>query len=289
MYSLIWNFDFQMSNNITGTVVYIMKLYKYDTHMHTSQGSACSLWRGSAIVDRLSELGYSGCFITDHFFNGNSAVDRRLPWDVKIHLFCQGYEEAKKRGDEIGFQVFFGWEFAMNGTEFLTYGLDKQFLLDNPQIMEMPLDKYADFVHEKGGFIVHAHPFREAWYIPLVRLYPKSVDGIEVVNCGNAPEQNERAKWYANSYDLPMTGGTDAHHIWSYHSGGIALDEKLKDANDYLTRLRERRITQILEPSKDAHLPWPDNADSFAVRNSIDLLDDEMKQKAIKAYEEMKK
>lgn len=265
-----------------------MELYKYDTHIHTSQGSACSSWKGSDIVDRLHELGYSGCFITDHFFNGNSAVDRSLPWDVKIHLFCQGYEDAKRRGDEIGFRVFFGWEFAMHGTEFLTYGLDKQFLLQNPQIMEMPLDKYADFVHENGGFIVHAHPFREAWYIPLVRLYPRSVDGIEAVNCGNSPEQNERAQWYGKSYSIPMTGGTDAHNLWNYHSGGIALEEKLTCAHDYLDRLRSGGITKILQPSDTAHLPWPEDAWKDCVRCDINLLNDEMKQKALRAYEEMK-
>ncbi len=259
-----------------------MKLYKYETHIHTSQGSDCSHWSGDSIVERLHELGYSGCFITDHFFNGNTAVDRSLPWDVKINLFCQGYEAAKKKGDELGFQVFFGWEFAMNGTEFLTYGLDKQFLLDNPQIMEMPLDKYADFIHEKGGFVVHAHPFREAGYISVIRLYPHHVDGVEVINCGNAPQFNERAKWYAKAYDIPMTGGTDAHHLWGYHSGGIALDEKLADAKDYLNRLREGRITQIREPSRDAHLPWPPNSESYAVRNSIDLLPDELKERAKK-------
>lgn len=260
-----------------------MELYKYETHIHTSQGSACSTWRGADIVDRLHELGYSGCFITDHFFNGNTAVDRSMPWDVKIHLFCQGYEEAKKRGDEIGFQVFFGWEFAMHGTEFLTYGLDKQFLLDNPEIMQMPLDRYADFVHEHGGFIVHAHPFREAGYIPLIRLYPRHVDGIEGVNCGNASEFNERAQWYGKSFSIPMTGGTDAHHVWSYHSGGIALDEKLTCAHDYLDRLRSGGITKILEPSNDAHLPWPEDAWNTAKRSDIDLLDDEMRQKAIDA------
>ncbi len=259
-----------------------MELYRYETHIHTSQGSDCSQWDGASIVERLHELGYSGCFITDHFFNGNTAVDRSLPWDVKIHLFCQGYEAAKKKGDELGFQVFFGWEFAMHGTEFLTYGLDKQFLLDHPEIMEMPLDRYSDFIHQHGGFVVHAHPFREAGYIPMIRLYPHHVDGIEAVNCGNAPIFNERAKWYGESFGIPMTGGTDAHHLWGYHSGGIALDEKLSCAHDYLDRLRSGRITKILEPSNVAHLPWPEDAWNRAIRNSIELLDDELKEKAKK-------
>lgn len=264
-----------------------MELFKYETHLHTAQGSGCATWRGSVIVDRLKELGYSGAFVTDHFFNGNTAVDRRLPWDIKVHLFCQGYEEAKKRGDEIGFDVWFGWEFAMHGTEFLTYGLDKQFLLEHPEIMEMPLERYADFIHQHGGFVVHAHPFREAGYIPSIRLYPRCVDGAEAINCGNSPDANERASWYCDSYGIPKTGGTDGHHLWNYNSGGIALDEKLTCAHDYLERLRAGRITKILEPSNVAHLPWPENAWESCFRNSVDLLPEDLKERAKKFYEDL--
>ncbi len=261
-----------------------MALYKYETHIHTSQGSGCSMWRGSAIAERLHELGYSGVFITDHFFNGNSCVDRSLPWDVKVHLHCQGYEEAKKRGDELGLDVWLGWEFAYRGTEFLTYGLDKQFLLDNPQIMEMSLERYADFVHEKGGFVVQAHPFRQAGYIPCIRLYPDKVDGIEAINCGNSPDANERAQWYAKSFGLPMTGGSDAHHVWAYASGGIGVEEKFTCPHDYLKALQNGGIAKIYEPSRDAHLPWPSDADKYTIRHDIELLPDELKAKAKAHY-----
>lgn len=265
-----------------------MKLYKYETHMHTSQGSACSTCSGAKMVERLYELGYTGCFVTDHFFGGNTAVDRSLPWDVKIHLYCQGYEDAKRRGDELGMQVFFGVEFGWHSTEFLTYGIDKQFLLDHPEIENMELDRFAELVHENGGFLVHAHPFREAGYIKVIRLYPRAVDGIEVINCGNYFEQayNDRARFYAESYGLPMTGGSDAHHYWNHPGGGIALDEKLKDAHDYLERLCSGRITKILERDDSLSLPWPENAEDYAVRPNIDLLPPELRERAQKSTKE---
>ena len=90
-----------------------MSLYKYETHMHTSQGSDCSSTSGAKMVERLHALGYAGCFITDHFFGGNTAVNRdlaKLGWETRVRLFCQGYDDAKRRGDELGFQVFFGLE-----------------------------------------------------------------------------------------------------------------------------------------------------------------------------------
>ena len=253
-------------------------LYKYETHMHTSQGSGCSSTRGAKMVERLSELGYAGCFITDHFFGGNTAVDRSLPWDVKIHLFCQGYEDAKRRGDELGLDVFFGLEYGWHGTELLTYGIDKKFLLDHPEIDNMPAYVFADLVRSAGGFTVHAHPFREAPYINTIRLYPHSVDGVEVYNCGNYDEAfNKRARAYAESYGLPMTAGSDTHHYWNHPGGGIALDEKLSCPGDYLERLRSGRITKLL--IKDPELmerrpdgdPW-----QYCVRPDIKLLPPEI-------------
>lgn len=232
------------------------------------------------MVERLFELGYTGCFVTDHFFGGNTAVDRSLPWDVKIHLYCQGYEDAKRRGDELGFQVFFGVEYGWYGTEFLTYGIDKQFLLDHSEIEYMEIDRFADLVHQNGGFVVHAHPFREAPYIRVIRLYPHCVDGVEVVNSSHVGSDfNDRARAYAQSYGLPMTGGSDAHHIWSHPCGGIALDEKLTCPGDYLERLRTGRITKILERDDSKKLPWPEDAWSHAVRPNIDLLPPELRAK----------
>lgn len=260
----------------------MMELYKYETHMHTSQGSGCSSCPGAKMVERLHELGYTGCFVTDHFFGGNTAVDRSLPWDVKVHLYCQGYEDAKRRGDELGMQVFFGIEYGWYSTEFLTYGVDKQFLLDHPEIDNMPIDRFAALVHENGGFVVHAHPFRQAGYIHCIRLYPEFVDGVEVYNCNNDPAYNERAHYYAQSYGLPMTGGSDSHHIWNHPCGGIALDEKLSDPLDYLKRLKEGRITKILERDDSNSLPWPENMWANTIRPDINLLPPELREKVQK-------
>lgn len=259
-----------------------MPLYKYETHMHTSQGSACSSCSGAAMVERLHELGYAGCFITDHFFGGNTAVDRRLPWEIKVRLFCQGYEDAKRRGDELGLQVFFGLEYGYRATEFLTYGIDMQFLLDHPEIDNMEPDRFAELVHNCGGFLVHAHPFREADYIRVIRLYPHSVDGVEAVNASHwNSDFNERAKLYAKSYGLPMTGGSDAHHIWNHPGGGIELDEKLSCPHDYLERLRSGRITRILERDDSIICNrFPDDAWANTVRPSTELLPEDIREKA---------
>lgn len=253
-------------------------MYKYETHMHTSQGSACSSTPGRVMVERLKELGYDGCFITDHFFGGNTAVDRSLPWEVKVSLYCQGYEDAKRRGDEIGLKVFFGVEFAFRATEFLAYGIDKEFLLSHPEIDNMELDRFAELVHRCGGFIVHAHPFREADYIRCIRLYPHSVDGVEIYNCNNRDEYNERARWYARSFGLPETGGSDSHHFWCHPCGGVESEEPFTRPEDYLKAMREGRL-KICERDHSRDIPEPEGVWERAVRPDTALLDGEIRKK----------
>ena len=54
--------------------------YLYETHMHTSEGSACGQSAGAEMARAYAENGYTGIIVTDHFFYGNTAADRRLPW-----------------------------------------------------------------------------------------------------------------------------------------------------------------------------------------------------------------
>lgn len=223
-----------------------MKNYKYDAHVHTSEGSACACTTGAEMADAYKALGYDGIIITDHFFNGNSAVPRELPWEEKIALLCKGYENAKQRGDEIGLRVLFGWEYAYASSDFLTYGLDKQWLLDNPHIMEMPIWDYARLVRASGGFIVHAHPFRLWGYVQKITLIPRDIDAVEYINMSNSDEENERAKWYAESYGFPMTAGSDAHNANALPEGGIITDTEIKTAADYADIVKNGKITELL-------------------------------------------
>ena len=111
--------------------------------------------------------------ITDHFFNGNTSVPRDLPWEERVELFYSGYELAYEEGKKQGFDVFFGWEWTFRGTDILTYGLGKEWLLAHPEVWELSINDYCDLARESGAFLVHAHPFREAAYIDMIRLFPE--------------------------------------------------------------------------------------------------------------------
>lgn len=222
-------------------------MYKYETHMHTSEASACASSTGAELAVKYKEEGYTGIIVTDHFFNGNTAVPRDLPWEERVELFCKGYENAKAKGDEIGLDVFFGLEYGCNGSEFLVYGLDKQWLKENEKIMHMSFMEFIDYAHSCGGKIIHAHPFRECDYIRVTTYAPYLVDGMEVVNSSHSnPVFNERARIYAEWYNIPATGGSDTHGTGNrWIRGGVSTGRKLTSALDYVNAVTNHEVTII--------------------------------------------
>lgn len=225
--------------------------YLYETHLHTSQSSACGKSLGKAYIKKYIDLGYQGIIVTDHFYHGNCSVDRHLPWMEWVNRFCQGYEDAANQGEKLGLQVFFGWEENFDGDEYLVYGLDKQWLLAHPEVIRWSrLDQYQQ-VRKAGGCVVQAHPFRQREYIPTIHLSTGCVDGVEAYNAGNDPGWDALAVAYAKKLGLPMTAGSDIHHVdqWTAAEAmGTAFDHKLASAKDYASAIRNKQVASLRVP-----------------------------------------
>ena len=225
--------------------------YLYETHMHTAEGSKCSDTPGNEYIARYQDLGYDGIFITDHFYHGNCAVDRSLPWPDFVHTFCSGYYHAKEEGDKRSFPVFFGWEDNFAGDEFLIYGLSDQFMLDHPEMLHWTRAEQYKAVREAGGCVVQPHPFRVRFYIEDIWLSPYFVDAIEGVNAANEDMENTLALRYAKSLGLPITAGSDNHHVdrmCSDNLAGVLLDKPLKSGTDYVKVILEHQPIGLYIP-----------------------------------------
>lgn len=206
---------------------------KYETHCHTREASACASASGEDQALFYKSRGFKGIFITDHFFNGNTCAPAGLSWEEKVELLYSGYSNAKACGDKIGLDVFFGWEYSFHGADFLTYGLSKEWLLDNPGVMDWDLNTYCDAVHNDGGIIVHAHPFREAWYIDMLRLIPRKCDGCEIINACRTDFENKMAALYADQYGIRTTAGSDNHSANQGRLSGITTDAVVTDEKEF--------------------------------------------------------
>lgn len=227
------------------------KLYLYETHCHTNEASACACNSGAEMARAYKAGGYSGIMVTNHFVHGNNCIDPSLPWEQWVRAFCRGYENAKEEGDKIGLSVFFGWESNFRATEFLIYGLDKQWLIAHPEIRDVSVEQQYHLVKKSGGMVVHAHPFRIVpGIVEGVRLYPEFVDAVETHNASHSnphchkpqsrPEFDTKAVEYARQHDLPQTAGSDNHDT-NMLGGGIAFEKPLITVHDYIDAIKNRR------------------------------------------------
>ena len=143
--------------------------YKYDTHVHTFPVSRCGRAGVRETLEFYKSKDYDGIFITNHFLDGNLNMDPSEPYEKRIEFYFSDYEEALRIGKEIGLKVFLGVEISYKGTDFLIYGLDKQWYLNHPEIMEMEKSEELPFMMNEGALVIHAHPYREAHYIEIGR------------------------------------------------------------------------------------------------------------------------
>ncbi|MBQ3668371.1 MAG: PHP domain-containing protein [Clostridia bacterium] len=225
--------------------------FLYETHLHTCQGSACGRSPGREYPQLFKDLGYDGIFVTDHFFQGNCAAPRSGEWVNRVDAYMAGYRDAKEAGERIGFDVFFGIEQNYHGDEYLLYGIDREFLLMNPDIESWSRQTLFDNVHAYGGCVVQAHPFRERGYITKMHFQLDGIDAAEAVNIGNHPWEDASALKYISYLGLPRTCGSDIHSALNAvpeKLAAVALDEKLTTSKDYAAYIRAKKPISLLFP-----------------------------------------
>lgn len=218
-------------------------MYRYETHLHTSPVSKCATVGVMDSITYYKKLGYDGVFITNHFLDGNLNIDRSAPYEEKINFYFSDYEEGVKIGKEIGIKVFSGVEMSYKGTDFLVYGLDKEWYLSHPQIMDMCKTEELALLMECGALVIQAHPFREARYIDHIRLFPRSVHGVEVINASRTEFVNQMAKWYAENYNLIEFAGSDNHSAGIEKPlAGMSSDTPILNEQDFVQRVKARQM-----------------------------------------------
>ncbi len=255
-------------------------MYRYELHCHENIASLCGVWTPAEMVKAYASWGYAGIVVTDHLFNGNCAVDYRLPWKEKVEKFCLGYELAKKAGADYDLDVFFGFEYSVNssygtvagenpyavegrrrdsniGCDFLIYGLDKEWLLKKDErILTLPVNDFMQMVRKEGGTVVQAHPFRFAKsYMNHISLFPEYTDGVEIFN-GNPNtigRGNRLAKAYAEEYGFFAMAGSDAHGPVE-NLAVTVLEKRVSTIEELIQVLREGRAKVFLE--KNRNINW---------------------------------
>lgn len=216
---------------------------KYETHLHTFPVSRCGIASVKENLEFYKKLGYDGVFITNHFIGGNINIDNDASYEEKVEFYFSDYEQGVELGKKLGIKVFCGIETCYRGTEFLVYGLDKEWFLSHPEIMAMKTGDTLRFMKESGALIIHAHPFRERKYIDHIRLFPRYIHGVEIINMGNSDEENAMAKIYAQHYGLLEFAGTDNHRASGKKKlAGVCCEEPVCNIEDFINKVKEHKM-----------------------------------------------
>lgn len=222
--------------------------YKYQMHTHTSPCSKCAQMTPGELIDSIVAGGYSGCVLTNHFIKGNSGIDRNLSWNEFVAKYEEDYNECKKAAESRDIDIIFGIEeHLFDGLEILCYGITPQFLYDHPELRaNRSIEVWSNALHDFGALCIQAHPYRDRSYITNPRLLPTEyIDGIEVFNACNKPEENEIANTKASAHpEWILTAGGDTHSPESAFWSGIETTTRITD---------EKTLLQVLK-SKDYEL-----------------------------------
>lgn len=212
-------------------------MYKYELHSHTCGCSGCAVSTVEEMVRVTKEYGYSGLVITNHFYRGNTCVDRSLEWHEFVETYERDWLKGKEFGKALGIDVIFGVEEVYSrGKEVLIYGITPDEFKTETDFKHYNLEQISAFVRSHGGFLCHAHPFRDREYIPDPNKAPDHtlLDGVEVFNSCDPDNRNQLALEFADKYGLKRLSGGDIHSISAstFGTSGIAVAQRITDTKE---------------------------------------------------------
>ena len=116
-------------------------------------------------------------------------------------------EFAAEYSKKTDFPIFVGIEYYSLQGDILAFGIDSY-----PE-ERISAQEFIDMVHEQGGVVVSAHPFRHNRRGLEDNLdVLQGVDAIEILNGSTLPDATMVAVKYAKKHGFAITGGSDCHY-----------------------------------------------------------------------------
>ncbi len=214
-----------------------------DFHAHSKGISKCCKIDGEDMILVTPKAGMDGVILTNHY-DKSYLIDN----DEKelANRYVKEFYYVKECGEQIGFKVFFGIEVTMEKHDYihmLVYGVDPNFLIENPSLYDLTINQLSNLVHQNNGILVQAHPFRNGKN-KLVDL--KYLDGVEV-NCHplyDGTHLSELCK-IAKENNLLLTCGGDFHNDTHRPTCGVYLKEDLKDCKEIIDYLIKQKSIEL--------------------------------------------
>ena len=192
-----------------------------DLHIHEKQFSKDSFLALEEIVKIAKEKGLDAICITDHDSMGLR-------------------EYAAEYTKKTGFPIFVGIEFYSLQGDILAFGIDSY-----PD-ERVSAQEFIDHVHEQGGVVIAAHPFRHnrrGLEDNLATL--KGVDAIEILNGSTMPDATMMAVQYAKKYGFATTGGSDCHYPHKVGTCATYFEDPIRTMEELVAAIKNHKCKPV--------------------------------------------
>lgn len=199
-------------------------MFKTELHVHTRPISRCAKVPAEDTARHFEEMGYNTIVITNHM--SPALFGEKLPcdpndWKAVAQYFLSDYYIAKQTAKNMNVLVGMELRIRENNNDYLVYGIDEQFIYDMGNPLDIKLKNLVPMIHEAGGIILQAHPFRDKMTI----TNPALLDGIEVINfTASHNSRNDIATLWAKKHDMLGICGQDYHNTDYLIGAGILTD-----------------------------------------------------------------
>lgn len=193
-----------------------------DFHMHERTFSSDSQMNLKEMIFEAKRKGLDGICITDHDEYGLA-------------------EYAAKLSKIENFPIFVGAEYLSIEGDILAFGINEL-----PK-RHLPAQEFIDWVNDRGGVCIAAHPFRSnSRGLEENLLTIKGLTGIEVLNGSTSNEANSKAMEYCSKLGLQPIGASDCHNLISLGRYATNVPMECKTVDDLVKALKTVRCEPVI-------------------------------------------
>ncbi|MBE7081419.1 MAG: hypothetical protein E7372_02525 [Clostridiales bacterium] len=227
-------------------------MIKIETHAHTG-GSWCALCELKEIFRHYKSYGYGGIVVTNHYSYAEYKSHECKSFRDYAKYFLSLIDSAIDMGKKHNMKVFYGAEVRLNSdkTEYMLYGFDKNFLLDNANLWEFTQGELFKIANLNGLFMYQTHPFRQGVTVGDARF----MHGAESFN-GHFHHVNNNvpAKEFCKQNNLIEMSGTDFHDPGQPVTAGIYIPEDINDNKGLVKYIMSKKAK--LANERDMYIDW---------------------------------
>lgn len=200
-----------------------------DTHLHENKYSSDSKINLQQIIDKAKELRLDGICITDH---GNNFIKDEI-------------DEYSKKNNIL---IICGAEVLTHEGDILTFSRDRINIPDK----NVHVEELMDFIDEKKGVGISAHPFRNnnRGLGNYIRNIYSRLSGIEAFNGSTFSHHNLYGFAMAKEFNVPCTGGSDAHVLEKVGTFATYFSDSIRDEVDFIEAVKSKRFCPAILKEK---------------------------------------